>query len=202
MEQFEQIKKLLDNSQFYYIITTAMDGNYSYVNGNYARAFSHIDADMVGKPYYITMHPDDMKVCEQTAAKCFASPDRSFPATIRKHNGKGGYINTQWEYRAMFDEHGAPAGLFCLGYDITKYVAANEQLEVAISQIKHKNDMLEQIGWEQSHIIRKPLANIIGLVGILSKMDLDQNMTNICKMLLQSAAELDDAIYGIVQKTN
>ena len=202
VQQFEQTKKLLDNSQFYYIITTAMDGNYSYVNTNYANAFSHIDKQVVGKPYYITMHPDDRRVCEETGAKCFQFPDRSFPATIRKHDGKGGYINTQWEYRAMLDKDKQPTGIFCLGYDITKYVVTGVQLDNAKHEIEHKDLMLKQIGWDQSHIIRRPLANIIGLINILDKTALDQNLKNICDMLLQSANELDAAVYSIVRKTD
>jgi PAS domain S-box-containing protein len=202
MKIFKATIELLENSHFYYIITTGMDGNYSYVNTNYSKAFAHIDANVVGKPYHITMHPDDRKVCEQTAEKCFRHPDRSFPATIRKHDGKGGYIITQWEYRAIFDDNNEPVGVFCLGYDITQYAVANKQLEEVKSELEEKNTIIEEIYWEQSHVIRRPVANIIGLVSILSKMELDQNITNICTMLLQSTIQLDEAITSIVKKAD
>jgi len=202
MHYFNETINLLENSNFYYIIMTGMDGNYSYVNTRYASAFGYISENMVGKPYYITMHPDDMKVCAEVAAKCFENPDKSFPATIRKHDGKGGYIITQWEYRAIFDDQNQPAGVFCLGYDITEYVVANQQLEVAKTEIEEKKSILEQIGWEQSHVIRRPVANILGLVNILSKMDMDQNLSNICDMLTDSAAQLDEAVNSIVRKTD
>lgn len=179
-----------------------MDNNYSYVNTHYANAFGYADKSIVGKPYYITMHEDDRKVCEETAVKCFQNPDKSFPATIRKHDGKGGYVITQWEYRAMFNEQNQPNGVFCMGYDITEYERTNQQLEVAKSEIKEKKSLLERIGWEQSHVIRKPIANIIGLTGILSKMDVDQNLINICDMLTESATQLDEAVCKIVSKIN
>lgn len=202
MNNFKETISLLENSNFYYVIIAGMDSNYSYVNSHYASAFGHISEEMIGKPYYITMHPDDTKVCGEVAALCFQNPDRSFPATIRKHDGKGGYIITQWEYRAMFDGQNQPAGVFCMGYDITEYVRANENLVVAQSEIEEKKTILEQIGWEQSHVIRRPVANIIGLVNILNKMELDQNMGNICEMLTDSAAQLDEAINNIVRKTD
>lgn len=201
MKNFIETINLLENSNFYYVIIAGMDSNYSYVNTHYASAFGHIAENMVGKPYYITMHPDDRKVCEETSIKCFHNPDRSFPATIRKHDGKGGYIITQWEYRAMLDDDKQPSGMFCMGYDITEYEKANEQLEVAKTEIVQKNSVLEQIGWEQSHIIRRPVANIIGLINILNKMELDQNLINICEMLTDSAEQLDEAINNIVRKT-
>ena len=200
MNNFTETINLLEHSNFYYVIIAGMDSNYSYVNSHYASAFGHIAKEMVGKPYSITMHPDDTNVCGEVAALCFQNPDRSFPATIRKHDGKGGYIITQWEYRAMFDEQNQPAGVFCMGYDITEHVITNKKLEVANTEIEEKNIVLEQIGWEQSHIIRRPAANIIGLVDILNKMDLDQNTSNICEMLTDSAKQLDEAIISIVRK--
>ncbi|WP_419802351.1 PAS domain-containing protein [Mucilaginibacter sp.] len=202
MNNFSETISLLENSNFYYIIITAMDGNYSYVNTHYANAFGYIAEEMVGQPYYITMHPDDTKVCGEVAAKCFQNPGKSFPATIRKHDGKGGYIITQWEYRAIFDEQDQPGGVFCMGYDITEYMHANQQLEVAKTEIEQKRSILDQIGWEQSHLIRRPVANIIGLVNILNKMDLDQNTKNICEMLADSATQMDEAVNGIVRKTD
>ena len=202
MNYFTETISLLENSNFYYVIIAGMDSNYSYVNTHYADAFGYIAQNMVGKPYHITMHPDDTKVCAEVAAKCFQNPDKSFPATIRKHDGKGGYIITQWEYRAIFDDQNQPDGVFCMGYDITEYEKANQQLEVAKTEIKEKKNILEQIGWEQSHIIRRPVANIIGLVNILSKMEIDQNLSNICEMLSDSAEQLDKAVNSIVKKTD
>jgi len=201
MKRFKETMSLLENSAYYYIILTSMEGNYNYVNANYAQAFRHIDSNIIGKPYFITMHPDDRKVCQETASKCFMFPGECFPATIRKHDGKGGYIYTQWEYWAAFDDDNEPAGVFCLGYDITEYAKVNKQLKMAQSEIEHKNNTLQQIGWEQSHLIRRPLANILGLVNILQKMHLDQNLSNIYDMLLESGKQLDEAIMNIVDKT-
>lgn len=202
MTNFTETIKLLEYSNFYYVIIAGMDSNYSYVNTRYADAFGYVDKSIVGQPYYITMHPDDTKVCEETSIKCFQNPDKSFPATIRKHDGKGGYVITQWEYRAMFDEHNQPTGMFCIGYDITEHMQTHEKLEVAQTEIKQKKGILEQIGWEQSHVIRRPVANILGLIGILSKMEIDQNLSNICEMLTTSAEQLDEVINNIVKKTD
>lgn len=200
MHNFKDTIKLLEESHFFYIIIAGMDGTYQYVNKKYKSAFKHISTEILGMPYYLTMHPDDSKVCEEVSELCFRFTDRSFPATIRKRDGKGGYIITQWEYTAMFDDHGSPSGVFCMGYDITEITVANQELEVAKIEIEQKNTLLEQIVWDQSHILRRPLANIIGLVNILNKMDIDQNMKNICDMLVESSEQLDEAIHDIVKK--
>ena len=187
MTGFEETKKLLENSTFYYIITTNMEGRYTYVNNCYNKAFQDIHGCIVGQPYQVTMHPDDTRVCAEVSAKCFEEPERTFPATIRKHDGRGGYLITQWEYKAILDDQGIPAGVFCLGYDITDYTAYHEQLQDAKS-------LLKEIAFYQSHVVRRPLANIMGLAKVLEQMSLDQNLKNICNMLIESSQQLDAAI--------
>ena len=187
MKTFLPIIELFAHSSFFYIICTSMDGNYSYVNDNYARSFDYIADNLVGMPYYITMHPDDMKVCEETAGKCFAQPGHAFPAAIRKHDGKDGYIITQWEYVAGFTETGEPEGIFCMGYDVT--------------ELDKKTERLKQIAFEQSHVVRKPLANILGIADIMSKMEMDESLHNLVDMMVESAEELDTVIREIVNKT-
>ncbi|MCJ8166290.1 PAS domain-containing protein [Pontibacter sp. E15-1] len=200
MKYFEETKELLDDSNFYYIIQTNMEGKYEYVNERYRKVFGHIHGPIVGQPYEITMHPDDTRVCQEIAAKCFAYPGKVFPATIRKHDGQGGYIITQWEYKALIDPAGQPAGVFCLGYDVTEYQAHFKQLKDTQTQLAHKDGLLREIAYTQSHVIRKPLANILGLASVLSNMDIDQNMRNICSMLIESCSQLDDVIKATAAK--
>ncbi len=188
MKQFLPTIRLFENSLFYYIICTGLDGNYSYVNRNYARSFQYVADTLVGKPYHITMHPDDIKVCEETSARCIAHPGSSFPATIRKHDGKGGYIITQWEFIAGFNEANELEGIFCMGHDVT--------------ELGRKNDQLKTIAFQQSHVVRKPLANILGIAYIVSKMETDAGITNLMDMMIQNAEELDAVIKEIVENTH
>ncbi|MFT2010630.1 PAS domain-containing protein [Pontibacter sp. 13R65] len=202
MTTFEETKALLENSSFYYVTTINMEGFYTYVNTNYAGAFNHIHGVIIGQPYRVTMHPDDVEVCKEVAAKCFAHPERLFPATLRKHDGHGSYIITQWEYKAMFNEQLEPTGIFCIGYNITEFVEQKELLEDTRELLNHTEGLPKELGWYQSHVIRKPLANIIGLIRILEKMDIDQNTRNICQMLSKSSHELDAVIRETKKKQN
>jgi PAS domain S-box-containing protein len=202
MRQFEETIKLLENSNFYYIITTNMEGKYSYINDHYAKSFSYINSSIIGMPYEITMHPDDTKVCEETALRCFKFPDKMFPATIRKHDGRGGYVITQWEYKAIMNDDNEPEGIFCLGYDITTYMDEQQQLKAAESEIEKKKDILKEIAFQHSHLIRSPLSNILGLADILNKTDTDQNIKNLCAMIVESSRQLDDVIRKVVGRSH
>jgi hypothetical protein len=201
MTTYEETKKLLNDSAFYYIICTDMDGNYSYVNNHYQTKFAGIHGTILGRPYHITMHPQDMRICQEVAEQCFLHPEKTFPATIRKHDGKGGYVITQWEYKALFDENGHPAGVFCLGYDITDFVHERVELKETKKAIERKNSILKEIAFDQAHLIRRPLANIMGIGLILENMEMDQNMRNLCNMMIESSHQLDEVIRSIVNKT-
>jgi PAS domain S-box-containing protein len=196
---FDSTKALLHDSNFFYMISTDVDGNYSYINTRYASSFGFINPNFIGQPYYITMHPDDTKVCEEVGALCYANPGKLFPATIRKHNGQGGYVVTQWEF-TLIVEHGEAKGIFCIGYDITEYVRAKSAVIDINRDLETKNELLEAIAFEQSHIVRAPLANIVGLVAILKNMELGPNLSGIVNMLEESAGKLDDVVKNIVYK--
>ena len=196
---FNSTKQLLHDSNFFYMISTDLEGNYSYINTHYASSFGFITSNFVGQPYYITMHPDDTKVCEEVGGLCYANPGELYPATIRKHNGQGGYVVTQWEF-TLIVENGKAQGIFCVGYDITEFVIAKSTVIDVSKALEIKNELLEAIAFEQSHIVRAPVANIVGLVSILKNMDLGPNVSGIVNMLEESINRLDDVVKNIVYK--
>jgi len=180
MEQFPQINEFLAESAFFYTIAIGMDSRYSYVSPNYNRNFDHSNGSLLGKDFSVTLHPEDIAICEAVGMQCFARPGELLPATLRKLDGKGGYVVTQWEMKAFFDTDGQPAGIFCIGYNITEHVDTQSRLNNVTNQ-------LSEIGFMQSHIVRKPLANIMGLAGMLQTMDMTGEHQIINDKLLASA---------------
>ncbi|WP_316831670.1 PAS domain-containing protein [Pedobacter aquatilis] len=198
MEQTAETKEIFNHSNIFYIIISGMDGNYAYVNAHYAEKFRYIRNDFVGQPYHITMHPDDRETCREVAEKCFANPGKLFPAIIRKHDGQGDYIYTQWEYRALFGPGGEPQGIFCMGYNITDFVAGQRKLEGAISEVAAQHSLLSNIAFRQSHLLRAPLTNILSLATMLQKPIGADQLSRIVQMILDSAGKLDEEIRTIV----
>lgn len=197
-----EVKKLFDKSNLFYIITTNMEGKYSYINSRYRTVFGGIHGEIVGQPYHITMHPNDTLICQSVSEQCFAHPDQVFPATIRKYDGRGGYIITQWEYKAIISDQNKPEGIFCFGYDITAFENTSKQLDHALHALDRQEEVLTDIAYNQSHIIRKPVANILGLGLVLDHMSVEPNVKNLVNLLIESAHELDVAIKNIVDKAN
>lgn len=200
MDQFEETKKLLNNSTIYYLISVDMNSNYAYLNNRYKQAFHGIHGNLVGQHYSKTIHPEDLHICHSVSMQCFRNPDEVFPAIIRKIDGKGGYIFTQWEYKAMFDDNNNPSGVFCIGNDITEFMNTSLTLQETTASLNVAKVTLDEIAYIQSHVVRKPIANILGLSMVLENMDADDAIKSITAMITDSAKELDEVIKSVSKK--
>lgn len=195
MDHYPQINHFLKDSSYFYTIAIGMDSRYSYVSKNYDRNFEFTNSTLLGRHFSMTLHPEDIAICEQVGMQCFAFPGQLLPATLRKHDGLGGFVTTQWEMQAIFDSQGQPEGIFCMGYNITEFVNTRDRLDTAHTQ-------LDEIGFIQSHLVRKPLANIIGLAALIRLEATEERLAHLCEMLKTSTTELDEVIKTISDKTD
>ncbi len=193
MEYVESTITLLKESKFFYTIVVDMQGNYSYVSPNYDAHFSFTGETLIGKAFQTTLHPDDWQICAKVGEQSFKRPDAMHQATLRKLDGKEGYIYTHWEFRAIFNTNGTPSGIFCMGYNITEHVETQNLAEM-------QSEKLEEIVSIQSHDVRRPLANILGLIEMLDGTESLQDLTKLKAMLKGSAEELDLVIRRISDK--
>ncbi|UZH54585.1 PAS domain-containing protein [Salinimicrobium tongyeongense] len=71
-----------------------------------------------------------------------------------------------------------------------------------LQKVQKQNKVLKEIAWEQSHVVRAPLARIKGLLHLLEE-ELFQEMSKeeVLFHMKESANELDDIIRNIVEKT-
>lgn len=74
----------------------------------------------------------------------------------------------------------------------------NASLNEAVDVISSKDRALEHISYSQSHLVRKPLANILGLVNILTEGDLVEDQETVYDLLRQSAEELDAVVQSTI----
>ena len=71
-----------------------------------------------------------------------------------------------------------------------------------IREIELQNEKLKEISWIQSHMVRAPLARLLGLISLIRDVRTDtgelQHMMNYLEM---SANELDQVVRDITSKT-
>ncbi len=70
-----------------------------------------------------------------------------------------------------------------------------------IDDIKSAELRLKKIAWQQSHNVRKPLSNILGLVSLIKQNKNESQTKELIQMIDDSAKELDAIIKSIISKT-
>lgn len=84
-----------------------------------------------------------------------------------------------------------------------KEVEEKKEKEIAEEKIKTQNKKLLEIAFLQSHQIRRPVADILGLISIFNFDEpCDPENVEILTRLETTATDLDNIIREIVQKTN
>lgn len=105
--------------------------------------------------------------------------NREFHFTLYPVKGKDGQIDR----------------VVCFGHDVTELRQTQKALE-------KQNEALKEIAWMQSHEVRKPLANIMGLISAIDGDVVDNpELKDILIHIKNQSVELDDVIHKIVAQT-
>ena len=100
--------------------------------------------------------------------------------------------------------------VFCSKITIENRELVHEIIQDVTDRTKYfealvkQNEALKQIAWIQSHVVRAPLAKIMGLVQLLqdTKDDDDVSFDFILDAILTASKELDKVIFEISEKSN
>lgn len=114
-----------------------------------------------------------------------------------------GFVNSETNDEEFFEIIMSPIydaekkliGVGCIAREITERIISQQQIEERIKQLK-------EIAWIQSHTVRRPLANIMGLIELIKLHTSDEKQIDEAVVLLeQSCMELDAIIREVVQKS-
>lgn len=178
------IREFFKSSDTFYQVKINNQGNYSYMNKYFLEKYSAFYKGTGDEPAVTALHPDDYDKSYQTFLKCCGEPDQSFQVTLKKRNGKDGYIITHWDFKADVLQDGSIDGVIGVGYDITEFESRQDHIRFLTST-------LSDVAYRQSHVIRRPLANIIGLVQLAETEDDPETLKTLIDMLKESCTELD-----------
>lgn len=105
--------------------------------------------------------------------------------------------NSSWfrvEYDPVYDENNL-IGVAILMTDISL-------IKMAGKKIQNQNAALREIAFLQSHKVRRPVANILGLISLFNQKDMNDPFNKtVLEKLLFSTQELDDIVRSIVERT-
>lgn len=144
--------------------------------------------------YLELLHPEDRTRVKKIIENVLSTGEETeFEERIIRPDGDLRYLRS-WVKRKT-DQNEEIVGLIGACLDNTEKFSKN----VAI---KKQNKKLREIAWQQSHMIRSPLARIMGLVDLIKNTSIEElSKSELLDYLLISVHELDDQIRNITQKT-
>lgn len=110
------------------VLTTDLEGRFTYVSPNAAR-YGYSPETLLGRTFHQLIHPEDLpRVLEATEATLSGQPVQR---EYRAFDAWGGVHHLRTSFSAMFDDDGQPIGLSGIMGDITEQRKAEEQLHVS-----------------------------------------------------------------------
>ena len=140
------------------------------------------------------VHPDDRERLYKSTDEVYKYNKSTLQTEYRFRCADGSYRYVLDRSFLVKDEKGNPLRIIGSMQDIT-------EIQNHIQTIEDHNERLKDIAWTQSHVVRAPLARIMGIIDLLQTQDDIVDQKDLLKHILTSATELDGIIRKITNQT-
>jgi len=148
------------------------------------------------------IHPEDREWVLQSIYGALEKPNQSdWIAEYRYQKNDGTFSDVVDKGIVIRDEKGNPIRMVGAMNDITERKNFEISRNNYVRQIEIQNEKLKNIAWTQSHIVRAPLARMLGIMNVIedNNESLDDTLMWL-KHLRDSANELDDIVKNMVNE--
>ncbi|EKJ87550.1 PAS domain S-box-containing protein [Leptospira meyeri] len=173
-----------------------IEGRAKYVSPSITKVLGYSESDAMHMNLFDFLHPDDVtKIIKRLEEVRHIPIGSSLPS----HNFRIKHQDGSWRWvestiTNLIDDESI-GGIVDNFHDVTERV-------FQITAIQTQNEKLKAIAWTQSHVVRNPLARIMGLVDLIKLGSLSsEEERRSLDHLLESAKELDNIIQDIVLKS-
>jgi len=139
------------------------------------------------------IHPEDKERVKSRTEEVYKKKQNQLQVEYRFRCADGTYKYVLDRSYLLKDEEGKPLRMIGSMQDIT-------ELNNYINTIEKHNRRLKEISWTQSHVVRAPLARIMGLIDLLQNHEDIEDKSYLLDNILSSARELDAIIRKISSK--
>jgi PAS domain S-box-containing protein len=205
------------NLPSHFVAVLNLQGAFEHVNASLASWLGYWEESLVGNAFESIVHPDDHP---EEILEFFRNDGESYSlhAIKRMRGSDGNYRYFSWSFTKLADkefiyaiaqdcaaavrngEHPASSTVTTTSENIP---GTDKPINGSATRkqqgILDRNDMLKNIAWKQSHLIRSPLANLKGLLVILKE---DPASVQVMEYLQTELEKLDNVIKEIVYETS
>ncbi len=170
----------------------------------------------ISKWWETKIHPDDLQIVLKAISSAFIKQSSNLQLEYRFRCADESYKYIYDRAFIIYDDHNKPYKLIGAMQDTTK-LRENEislmelnrnlqkqskELATLNEELVAKNGVLKKIAWTQSHIVRAPLAKILGIINVIKNIKVGSpEYEEWINHIITSGNELDTVIKDIVNKT-
>ncbi len=140
------------------------------------------------------IHPEDRERLFKNTDEVYKYNKSTLQIEYRFRCADGSYRYILDRSFLVKDSSGNPERIIGSMQDIT-------EIQNHIQTIEDHNERLKDIAWTQSHVVRAPLARIMGIIDLLQTNNDLEDQEELLKHILNSATELDGIIRKITNQT-
>ncbi len=198
-DKYELLEKIMNNISVIIYIMSVETLGMEYVSREVRNLLGYSEQEFINQPDFSLSlyHSEDYSSVAANIRHSMSMKDNelnSFSYRIRHRNGEYRWFESK-ELVFERDSYGNATKILGFAQDITDKVRYIKELE-------RKNEQLAEIARLNSHEIRRPLANILGLVALFNRENpADEFNIEVLDKMDKSARELDEIIHRIVDNT-
>lgn len=193
IEQSERRFKTLVQEGSDLIAILDQDANYTYVSPTSTKILQIKPEEFIGTNAFDYIHPDDQASVYKQFEKVLENPQ----VTIKPFRFKNKNEEWRWVETIATNQMNEPSlnGIVANSRDITERI-------LYLKAIEEQNEKLKEIAWTQSHIVRAPVARLMGLINLIKDDELEfEEKDEILNFIIKSADEIDSVIKNIVENS-
>lgn len=177
------------------ILTIDDKGRIDYISPNIEKAMAYSERELTGSHFLQFIHPEDKRNTLTAVEKALNGANNDFSIISRIRHKNGNYLYVQSEGKFKVDPNGDKYGIV-----IARNIDQAHRSEI---HVRNQNEILKEIAYIQSHVLRRPLANILGLVTL---NDLNEAATSesvkLFNLIQKEAVIMDEVVADIVNKSS
>ncbi len=190
IESEEKYRSLVESSEAMIAIVNKT-GGFDFVNDQQANFFSRPKDYIVGKTVYDFYDIDQAELIHARARQVFTEMKNQVFEHAVTQNQK-----TFWLRSTLHPVYNSKCEVYAVmvnTIDLTSIKNSEEAL-------RKQNEVLKQIAFLQSHIVRSPLTNIQGILMLIDEDAMTEENRYYFRLLKQAAGKLDEIVIEIVEK--
>ena len=195
LEEQQLLMSSIVNSSNDAIISKTLDGIITSWNYGAEKVLGYAAKEIIGKHISMIV-PLDLKQEEEKILERVSAGHSVDHFETQRISKDGTILDVSITVSPIRDSLGKVVGSSKILRDIS-----NEKKTQRL--LKYQNEKLLEIAHFQSHIVRKPVANVLGIINLID-VNTPQAPENLelIPMLEEASKELDDVIHQIIKKTN